>query len=1658
MSRKGLSLLPSDYKKVARLGEGMGTVVWQVKHVATGEVFALKIDNEPDPTHRLQREFAILKRLDIPGIARVKGSGQHQGRDYFTMELVDGKPLSSFMVERRSEKSFVERFLEVFQNSLVILTDLHKQGVVHIDVKPSNLLVTEDGEPVLLDFGFAEDYVLSPTAEPSGTTLDYAAPELFTGGQVLPAADIYSMGAIAYEVLSRRKLWEGMKPRELIAAKLRTPPGLGKIEYDIPPGLEALVLRMLCPDPGLRPLAAEVLSEISWLTTGEKAVVSAPVMVSRLVFGGRDEETEELERLVFNEKKVVLLSGDSGMGKTRLLRELRFKALVDDRSVLYIEGRGMHLSLTEHLGSALGLDNTVNSGDKWSRFERVYQGVEKGGFDGVFIDAPLDLSEDEKGLLGYLSRGFDGKLGLILSQVPRDVHPNARELVLSSLDQVEVGALVSRTFEGLKEGNQLVQVLSSIAKGNPRRMNELLDILYSEGWLSWKRGWVYETRKDAEGLAQKLKDWLAESIAKLDKNSRVVLDMLALAEGALPGEVIEKILGENTQMTIASLHNAGLVRSFPYLERPHYEFENDVVKSYLQDNLAGERGRSLAKKTAEVSEDFCVNSAGTDPMNWEESYLLNVASLLYKAGEKNKTAGYLIAAGNRLGSSGNLRLSKKLLERSLECNPTVIQRKEALYRLGGLARAEDAPDKAEELFTQILPYVENENEKMGIFLDIALGYQNQSRDLERAKLFLDKCRGYSGDSSGDIEYRRLYTLAWNAYYRGDYKESESIFNKAIKIAQPADAPYKSIFGLGAILTMTGELTKGLELEKESLELAKKTCDKVTVVSIILNIIEPLRRLNRFDEVYSYLGEAFVAAQEIQHPIVIASVLRQEAITLICQGKNIEARSTIHRAIELYAKVNARMKIVELLIEEAQILIETGDFENAQGILMRLWKENHCSKVGSQRMGVLQQWALLYTRRGLFIPAERMYQKAQTVAKSISYMSQYLWIETRLCDLYIMRDAMDNARASFQKCKEMFEKYGYPTLGRTISVLEASILLKEGSPSSALRILSELMDSSKNTTHKLGETNVRFCLSMTLVALGKFDEGMTEFRRCLAEYKSRGKFYEQGLVNYSIAEVMLEHQGYSEKAVESLDEAETIFWRLGARNQLEKIKELRAKHFRGFQEQVTPSLKNLEALSRINELISKRLGKDGFINDLLDITLNLTKAQRGLIMVAESEEFYPIASKEMDPATSTDALRISETIMNQVVTEKCPIYTSDALLDERFSKAQSILINEIRSFICVPLKTDEELAGTIYLDSKKTGLFKPDNMFYFETLGNLLAPSIKRTAEYKRLSEKLASRRGASDAGKRGIFLGSSHAIKKLQRDLVKIAGTDSNVLLEGETGSGKGVFARLIHMLSGRNEKEFCPINCGILPENIFETELFGTRKGAYTGAVEDRKGLLEASNCSTVFFDEITNTTLTLQAKLLEVIEDKVIRRVGENKRRQVDLRFIFATNRDLEEEVHQGRFREDLFFRINTITLKVPPLRDLREDLPEYVDFFLKESSRELGSEVRGIEKPALDRLVNYSWPGNVREMKNVIHRLVLMAHGSTITSELLDQHFAPVSSRGTKHLRRSREETLKERVHRALVVCEGNVTRAAKSMGVSRRHFYRLMERFKISKDNY
>ena len=336
--------------------------------------------------------------------------------------------------------------------------------------------------------------------------------------------------------------------------------------------------------------------------------------------------------------------------------------------------------------------------------------------------------------------------------------------------------------------------------------------------------------------------------------------------------------------------------------------------------------------------------------------------------------------------------------------------------------------------------------------------------------------------------------------------------------------------------------------------------------------------------------------------------------------------------------------------------------------------------------------------------------------------------------------------------------------------------------------------------------------------------------------------------------------------------------------------------------------------------------------------------------------------------------------------------------------------------------------------------------------------VERTVTNRRARQRDAAAR-TQHVPDRSPFIGENAAVRRLYEDARRVAGSDSPILLQGETGSGKGVLARWLHDTSPRADEPFVDLNCAGLSRELLESELFGYERGAFTGAATAKQGLLEVAQHGTVFLDEIGDMDPLVQAKVLKVVEQKTMRRLGEVRDRSLDIRLICATHHDLAAAAREGRFRSDLYFRISTFRLNIPPLRERTSDIAALAGYFLDLLSRDLGRRRPRLERAAVDALTAYAWPGNIRELRNVIERALILSDGDTI--EAADLHFEQThhASRAVTPEVSADGETLtlaeveRQHIQRVLREVNGRVDAAAQRLGISRSSLYQKIKTYEF-----
>ncbi len=481
--------------------------------------------------------------------------------------------------------------------------------------------------------------------------------------------------------------------------------------------------------------------------------------------------------------------------------------------------------------------------------------------------------------------------------------------------------------------------------------------------------------------------------------------------------------------------------------------------------------------------------------------------------------------------------------------------------------------------------------------------------------------------------------------------------------------------------------------------------------------------------------------------------------------------------------------------------------------------------------------------------------------------------------------------------------------------------------------------------------------------------------------------------------------------------------------------------------------NFNALFEITRTINSILEPDALLEKVLEIAMTHLSAERGFVMLTndKSETGYTVvALKNFNSKKASDEFAASSSVVKSVLQSGEAVLTFDALSDERFESSVSIIAQKILSIICIPLHSGERITGAVYLDSSKSRkAFTDDALKFLTIFSNLAAIAIENAQRYSLLEAENVRLKNEVDVSHLfSNIIGKSEKWKKVLEIAQRVLDVDVAVLITGESGTGKELIARAIHDHGTRKGKPFVTVNCSALPENLMESELFGYVKGSFTGAASDKKGLVEVADGGTLFLDEIGELPLLLQAKILRLLQEKEYRRVGDTKNRPANIRIIAATNKDLQDEVKTGKFREDLWFRLNVIGIHLPPLRERKDDIPLLATYFVKRAAKNYKRPIESIHPDAMQLLLANQWRGNVREFQNVIERAVVLCHGNQLTKD--DFMFdAGDQSALAKHSM-TLADFERQIIEATLAEMGGNRTRTAEKLGVSLRWLqYRIKE---------
>ncbi len=1602
------TILDNKYQIQTHLGTGGMGEVYQVLDLEQDQACALKILNtmmDQKAAHRrFHREFQVLNRFQHPRLVRTYTWGFAEERPYFTMEYLPGKTLEKIIADHARLGHFrASHFFALVQQIAEGLAYIHAQGAVHRDLKPSNIMVleTEEGiETTILDMGLAKlRHLHSASITQTGAaigTAEYMSPEQGKGLWVDHRSDLYSLGIILYEMLTGTPPFSGQNPISVIMKHIREiPPSMGEINIAVPDEIQQIVLKLLAKEPVDRfQSAEEVLRALpSEFVLPDDEQRDVPMKVMRPQFVGRESEMKTLRAMLRDvqagEQRVVLISGESGVGKSRLVEELLGDALIHD--FLCLKGAGQ----------------------------------EEGGQ-----------------IYGALISAFQGTVDLV-TELPDSVESDKFSVMehwlqlLKSLRQKQPIVLCLEDIQWLDE---LTLEFLQYALRDPEPCPFLL-CLTCQG-------------SNLEPLSEEIENFIhSNTFAKairiqlknLPKKEVAYLAASMLGERSIPPDALQTLFRETGGLplfvveAVRTLVNADVVRQNVFGDWHWGEFPETLLSDDISEILH-RRIATLPAVQQRVLEYACVFLSDfpfellATIWRGDELELLDVLDELI-------AEGLLTACGE---DEDQYRFSQALCRRAIYDRMQNVRRRLLHREIGNaLEETEDAEELTEELADHFA--AAGEQDKAVKYMRLSGKKALEVQAYRQARIRFEAVRDWASDDAFESHTDAIDFLCDYA----NVLRCCSQHNSALELLDEAKTllPDDRNDLKAHILNDQGEIHSVLHHE----EIAEK---------YMLKALRLYRELDDLDGEIQALGSlAFLCDVSGRHKEAIA-YMRQEIEKHRALG---EARNK--------AIVQVREGMVALV--EFRFEIAKAHVETAVRTCLQLGLEHY-------RIRALNLLQRVYFYLGDLDQAEAICHEVigEWHKRGVVYWEamNLLWLGELALERSNFAEALEYAETSIERFLETPRKdYIYRAYA-----IAATAVAKIGDAETALEWAEKASEGTRQTSSMYtGILPLVYCgIGVAFAQVGRIAEAEEVFEQAIERRReAKGDHWARALL--MVGEFYIQRDDIT-RATEYLETAKQAFGEMEVSYFLEKTEVLLNQLSRDKDGPAPTPHRGRDAASgsevsgdtlsvdrwRLLYDVSRELTTERDVKVLLDRTLGnllaVYPAERVLVaMKNETLKSFVIDAVRHHNLESDDAEELSRGITRRVIETNEPVLSIDAQTDNRINRYQSVIDYNIRSVLCVPVfHLNEGVMGALYVDHRGIGnAFSEADQTFLQAFANLVGVALVNARMYEQLEDKARYLQQQIERRYQlGDLFGQSDAMQAIYQLIERAAKSDIPVLVQGETGTGKELAARAIHYNSTRKEQRFLSQNCAALSPELLQSELFGHKKGAFTGATENHIGIFEEANEGTVFLDEIADASPQLQRSLLRVLQEGEVRRVGETEDRAVDVRIIAATNRDLKQEVEKGSFREDLYYRLDVIQINMPPLRERLEDVPLLAKHLLIRAREDANKSVGELTVGAIKTLTSHDWPGNVRELENKIRRAVVLAEeDSEITPDLFSETVgyavSDVSVEYQGRLQDHVQEYEKRLIRDALDRYEGNITHTARKLGMTRAGLQKKINRLRL-----
>jgi DNA-binding NtrC family response regulator/tetratricopeptide (TPR) repeat protein len=1650
--------LADRYRIDRRVGEGGGGGVFLVRdRLADDAPMVLKrlhAHAQAGVAQWLVNEFQVLAQLDLPAVARVFDFGLAEpdaddpGGPFFTREFVDGAPLDKAL---DGECPTPERLVQLFAAAAEALRHMHRLGVIHGDLKPANLVVPKSqgrSPVVLIDFGLAHG-ALGAADRVRGGTLAFMPPErrerLFAGDSLPPdpRADLYALSLSLLSVLGVETVEAAIPDDVAKDARLAA-------LFEV-----ARAGAAVDPDKRYRTADDFLAALFRVVPDGPKPVT----MPSRVVLRpeGRESELGQLlehvgRRLLRREggPGVVAIEGEEGSGRTTLLRELTWRAQLRGVQVLHVQGEpGASPAARLRVGAEVLSGETLDEPSSDAIASLLRKALKNAPVLVIADDldrADRSLSE----LLRSVAYAFDANEPLLVvasSAAHASVAALSPQSVveLGPLDEAAVGALCEQILGATEPG--VVAAVRARTGASPLAVSEMLRALAEAGAVTAADVARIEIPPRAQDVARRRAEALPEGAR------RAVSATFALGISCDPS--LLRRLG----VSDADIESARALGALTLRANQTLAPSNPSLAQAAIEGLDEAQRRALYERAA-----LALEAIEAEPSQ--------VAWAWMRAGRAEKALPFARLGAASLSDAKLPLAAASLLKALREQAPTVVAPSDVL--------------RESQLFLEA----------------------GENHAAIEAAMFV--CERGDDELSQSARWVLVHSLSQSGRLADARREAET----AIERSKDEQAKARSLHELARVDFAEGDYGRCLARCEEALTVARDPALKARLQSLagvsVVYMGDPAKATPLLEGALALWSEQHDARQE-------ASTLAYMAIAKDRAGDSAAAKAMYERALErareggdVAQMASARLNLGSLLelmgdlglaLEHLAAAEKLGRRAGAVRVLLgaQLHLANHMLKFGSyERALTMLEQALDEARSsGLRMLVAHALQGLGVAKARVGMFDEALSVTSEaIAEFHAMGDEESAADAALDAAEALLDRGQTGDLDRAVESIDRaqrpSSATIEGPFVCRLRYLQGRVSAVRGDTRG---------------AIKALSEA-TELAERLGQWELRAAALAARAELHRSTGAELHAKRDRERAIEVLESVASIlppdlrsaFWSVPSRVALRAFGQSDALSvgvgvgesgltmsaitmgLTGHGATVGAQDRRLVLLLDLSRRVNEERTLDGALEQTARAAAELTNAERSVVLLRDAAGALVLRA-QLGPSTEGEE-GFSRSIAESVLIDGEVLATHDARGDRRFSDFQSVHDRAIGAVAAVPIRARGRTLGVLYVENRlRRAQWGAIDVAILRAFAEQAGVAVERAGLIEELQQRtrelesarreieslLAVRTVELEDTRRSLaraeealrtrfapqgMIASGEAMRKVLAVVERVRDADVPVVIEGESGTGKEMIARALHFSGARARGPFVVVHCGAIPETLMESELFGHVKGAFTGADRDRKGLIATAHGGTLVLDEVSEMPLKMQVELLRVLQDRKIRPVGAELEESVDVRVIASSNKVLKDLVAQGGFREDLYYRLSVVTIRLPSLRQRADEIPALASHFLARFAEDNGMPRKKLSREALAKLLRAPWPGNVRQLRHVLESAAVLVDGDVIEPEALalDESIERASvvpaSASPMALRKAAE---RQRIVDALESCNWNKVKAASVLSMPRRTLYRRLKEY-------